>query len=77
MNLPKWLVQKLGKEKVTELAGTYVPTPHKVASRSSDRSSALSTGKQAARRKYKNIQAGLVEPEPLYSVDEALEKAGL
>lgn len=77
MNLPKWLVQKLGKEKVQELAGEYTPTKHQVVSRPRNHACSTNTGKNAARKKWRNIRDGEVQPDTLYSLDDAIKKAGL
>jgi len=77
MNLPKFLVQKIGKERLSEMAGEYVPTPHRIVSHRRNRACPSHYGKHKAREKWKKINNGELQPDPLYSLEEALEKAGL
>jgi hypothetical protein len=83
MNLPKWLVQKLGKERVSELVMSGEPLPpcdiRKVNTHPDyhNRAYASHVGKKKARKKWEQIHFGKLEPDPLYDVDEAIERAGL
>jgi len=77
MNLPKFLVQKIGKDRLHAMAGGYTPTPHTVMSRPRNRACPSHTGKVKARKKWRDIRDGIVQPDPLYSLDEAVDRAGL
>jgi hypothetical protein len=84
-NLPKFLVKKLGKEVVVEalhkvkqefLADSTIP---RMAPRVDYhiKNYPNSTAKQKGKQKWREIQTGERQEDPLYSVGEALEKAGL
>jgi hypothetical protein len=83
MNIPKFLALKLGKERVAELAGKYKPLPECDIKKMNthpnyhDKEYPTHVSKNRSQRKWRAIQNGYIPPDPLYSVDEALEKAGL
>jgi hypothetical protein len=82
-NLPKYLVERIGKDRIVEAlnaspqefvkGGTIVRTKsdYSIATYRTSKSTATS------KKKWKNIQDGLIPPDPLYSVEDALAKAGL
>jgi hypothetical protein len=83
MNLPKFLVQKLGKDHVSALITAGNPLPkcdipkvnthadYKIRSFPSGRS------KTEAKKRWRAKQEGKLQPDTLYSLDDAIERAGL
>lgn len=80
-NLPKYLVQKIGKDKIMTLLKPNSPRPvleiTPITKDHRTRNYASGFGKQKAKSKWQAIQNGKMEPDVLYPVDEALERAGL
>jgi len=82
MNLPKWLVQKLGKDEVSRLITTGVPLPScdipKINTHKDyNIRSYPGNSKVEAKKRWREKRAGILPEDALYSLDEAFEKAGL
>lgn len=83
MNLPKYLVQKLGKEQVSSLIVNGIPLPEYPEKINTPpdfkriRNIPAGQSQLMSKKKWRDIKAGRCSPDILYSVDEALEKAGL
>jgi len=83
--LPKFLVQKIGKERIIEALNTPEPefTKDSVVSHQKSRtdyhvkSYTNSDAKMKSKKKWRDIQSGVVPEDPLYSVEDALALAGL
>lgn len=90
--LPKFLVQKLGKEKIIHAIKeskpnaldptnspdyTRIRNPKRPPDFYSNSSTNNSKAAYHARKKWREIKCGARESDPLYSLDEALERAGL
>lgn len=83
MNLPKWLVQKYGKDEVSRLITTGSPLPscdipkfnthkdYKI------RSYPSGCSKLESKKRWREKQAGKLPEDKLYSVEDALDRAGL
>ena len=85
-NLPKFLVNKLGIEKVRELYHQPVPEPlpeldtHVIPAPRTDyhiKSYPATDAKLEAKRKWYAIRFGKRDPDVLYTLDEAIEEAGI
>jgi hypothetical protein len=83
MNLPKHLVQKLGKEQVSSLIMNGVPlSEHTIKINTPPdfkriRNIPAGQSQLMSKKKWRDIKAGRCSPDILYGVDEALERAGL
>ena len=87
--LPKFLVEKVGRERIMKairdakpnaLDPPDSPTVFRNPKRQADyfiHQYPNNKAKTQARKKWQAIQDGEREPDPLYSVEEALERAGL
>jgi hypothetical protein len=82
-NLPKYLVERIGKDRIVEALNTspqeFVKGGTIVRTKSDYSIATYRTSKStaAAKKKWRGIQSGLIPPDPLYSVEDALAKAGL
>jgi len=82
MNLPKSLVKKFGKEAISKLIMESTACPRcdipKINTHP-DYNVRTYPGcsKLESKKRWREKQAGILPEDPLYSVDEALEKAGL
>ena len=82
--LPKYLVEKVGKDKIKAALQKQEPEflEGNAISRMKPRddyhvkSYANSDAKTKAKKKWQGIRDGEIPPDPLYSVSEALKKAG-
>lgn len=81
-NLPKFLVEKIGKDRIVEALNTqpqeFVKDGTVVRNKSDYSIATYRTSKStAAKKKWRGIRDGIIPPDPLYSVEDALAKAGL
>ena len=85
MNLPKFLVQRLGKEVVVAALkiqpSEFTENAHltRMAPRTDYHSKRYgnSSAKVKSRKKWRDIKAGAVPPDTLYDLDDAIDRAGL
>jgi len=83
MNLPKFLVQKLGKEAVSKLITAGNPLPEcdipKINTHPDYkiRSFPSGTSRFESKKRWREKQAGILPEDELYSVDDAIGRAGL
>ena len=82
--LPKFLVQRVGKDKLVEALNKPQPefvkdsiVPHLGRPDYHVKSYTNSNAKTISKKKWRDIRAGVVPEDPLYSVEDALALAGL